>query len=363
MTTADLRRRAAGNVPAPAAGTRRDRVAAGWRLARLYLVSRRVPMALALIAGLGALLWAALHWHWNIAGGAAARQVIPLTIEAGAAAVIAVTTYGPFGEPERAAGRWLPARPWVAPLTVPVTLLTAPATPLVAAGCELVAWPAPLVPAGGCAGAFAVAGWLAFGWLAGCAVLVCAVLAWAGLAWAGPGCDELGGAEVGGAEVGCDELRGAEADGAEADGAEVGGAEADGAEADGAEADGAEADGAEAGWAEVGGAVAGDDGALGWVRLCTAPLAAPVSEFSADPAPLVPEEAGFVAADARPARRIAKISAAAIPPQTHKVTLRAQPKARVRVADPSTARRLHRETDNHPYLLASSVRAEPSAIA
>ena len=29
-------------------------------------------------------------------------------IETGAAAVIAVTTYGPFGEPERATGRWLP---------------------------------------------------------------------------------------------------------------------------------------------------------------------------------------------------------------------------------------------------------------
>jgi hypothetical protein len=88
--------------------TRRSRAAAGWRLARLYLVSRRVPMALALLAGLGALLWAALHWHWNIAGGAAARQVIPLTIQAGAAAVISITSYGPFGEPERAAGRWLP---------------------------------------------------------------------------------------------------------------------------------------------------------------------------------------------------------------------------------------------------------------
>jgi hypothetical protein len=80
----------------------------GWRVARLYLISRRVPMALSLLAALGALLWAALHWHWNIAGGAAARQFIPLTIESGAAAVIAVTTYGPFGEPERAAGRWLP---------------------------------------------------------------------------------------------------------------------------------------------------------------------------------------------------------------------------------------------------------------
>jgi hypothetical protein len=78
------------------------------RLARLYLVSRRVPMALVLLAGLGVLLWTALHWHWNIVGGAAARQFIPLTIQTGAAAVIAVTTYGPFGEPERAAGRWLP---------------------------------------------------------------------------------------------------------------------------------------------------------------------------------------------------------------------------------------------------------------
>ncbi|HEY7265955.1 MAG TPA: hypothetical protein VH589_31260 [Trebonia sp.] len=86
----------------------RIRAAAGWRLVRLYLVSRRVPMALALLAGLGALLWSALHWHWNVAGGAAAQAFIPLTIETGAAALVAVTTYGPFGEPERAAGRWLP---------------------------------------------------------------------------------------------------------------------------------------------------------------------------------------------------------------------------------------------------------------
>jgi hypothetical protein len=108
MTTAGLRRPAPGNVPPPAAGTRRDRAASGWRLVRLYLVSRRVPMALALLAGLGALQWAELHWHWNIAGGPAARLFIPLTIQAGAAAVITVTTFGPFGEPERSAGRWLP---------------------------------------------------------------------------------------------------------------------------------------------------------------------------------------------------------------------------------------------------------------
>jgi len=78
------------------------------RLPWLYLVSRRVPAALGLIAGLGVLLWASLRWHWNVAGGPAAQDFIPLAIEAGAAAVVAVTTYGPFGEPERAAGRGLP---------------------------------------------------------------------------------------------------------------------------------------------------------------------------------------------------------------------------------------------------------------
>ncbi len=77
-------------------------------MAWLYLVSRRGPAAAGLLAGFGALLWAALRWHWNVAGGPAAAIVIPLVTEAGAAAVIAVTTYGPFGEPERATGRWLP---------------------------------------------------------------------------------------------------------------------------------------------------------------------------------------------------------------------------------------------------------------
>ena len=113
MTAAGLHRPAPGSPPGsgPAlpAATLRLRAAAGWRLTRLYLVSRRVPMALALLAGLGVLLWAALRGNWNIAGGEAAKQFFPLTIESGAAAVIAVTTYGPFGEPERAAGRWLPA--------------------------------------------------------------------------------------------------------------------------------------------------------------------------------------------------------------------------------------------------------------
>jgi hypothetical protein len=106
------------------------RLAPGWlRLPWLYAASRRIPVALALLAGLGVLLWAALHWHWNIAGGAAAQLFIPLVIETGAAAVIAVTTYGPFGEPERATGRWLP---WLGLGTA--AALTAAAAGVLAAG-------------------------------------------------------------------------------------------------------------------------------------------------------------------------------------------------------------------------------------
>jgi hypothetical protein len=103
----------AAGVQSSAPGAARAQ-AAGWpavallRLGWLHAVSRRIPAALGLLAALGALLWAALRWRWNIAGGPAAQQVIPLAIGAGAAAVIAVTTYGPFGEPERATGRWLP---------------------------------------------------------------------------------------------------------------------------------------------------------------------------------------------------------------------------------------------------------------
>ena len=105
MTTADLHEPLPGAGPVPPA--ERSAVAA-LRLPRLYLVSRRIPAALGLLAGLAVLLWSALHWNWTIAGGPAARQFLSLTIETAAAAVIAVTGYGPFGEPERATGRWLP---------------------------------------------------------------------------------------------------------------------------------------------------------------------------------------------------------------------------------------------------------------
>jgi hypothetical protein len=115
-----------GAAPVPGAA---GPAVAGLRLAWLYLASRRVPAAAGLLAGLGALLWAALHWHWNIAGGPAARAAIPLVIEAGMAAVIAVTCYGPFGEPERATGRWLPVLRAGA-----VVLVTAAAIGALAAG-------------------------------------------------------------------------------------------------------------------------------------------------------------------------------------------------------------------------------------
>ena len=80
---------------------------AGPRLAWLHLRSRRVPGAIVALAVCGGVLRAALYWHWTYRSGLLAQQV-PIIIEAGAAAVVAVTTHSPFGEPERATGRWLP---------------------------------------------------------------------------------------------------------------------------------------------------------------------------------------------------------------------------------------------------------------
>ena len=91
-------------VRAPAAGRRRARpLIAGLRLVRLYSASRRVPVAVAAIAACAALFRLALVHRW----GAQVQQV-PLVIEAAAATIIATTTRGPFGESERATGRWLP---------------------------------------------------------------------------------------------------------------------------------------------------------------------------------------------------------------------------------------------------------------
>ncbi|HSS91770.1 MAG TPA: hypothetical protein VLL69_20845 [Streptosporangiaceae bacterium] len=166
MTAAGVQSSSPGAVPAQAAAS----PAVEWlRLARLYAVSRRVPTALALLAALGCLLWAALYWRWNIAGGPAAQQFFPLVIETGAAAVIAVTTYGPFGEPERATGRWLPWLRLAAALA-----LTAAAFGALAAGAT-----GGELPGGTAAVLRDLAG------LAGTGLLAAAVLGGA-FGWAGP---------------------------------------------------------------------------------------------------------------------------------------------------------------------------------
>jgi hypothetical protein len=109
--TAAAQPRTAGGQPvaaaaqAPATGVRATGTRpAGLRLTCLYLVSRRVPATLGAIAVFAIFLRVMLHWHWDAYG---ALQ-LPLMCESGAAAVIAVTTAGPFGDTERAAGRWLP---------------------------------------------------------------------------------------------------------------------------------------------------------------------------------------------------------------------------------------------------------------
>lgn len=160
-----MHRAAPGAVPAPAAGQGR----AWLRLAWLYLVTRRAPVALALLAGLGALLWAALHWHWNVSGGHAAQVMFPLMTEAGAAAVIASATYGPFGEPERATGRWLPYLRLGAAVALTVAAIGALALGSTAGG----------LPGGFAAIARNVAGITGVG-------LVCAAVLGGMLAWTGP---------------------------------------------------------------------------------------------------------------------------------------------------------------------------------
>jgi hypothetical protein len=85
----------------------RWRIPAVARLTWLHLRSRRVPAALVALLACGVVLWAALKYHWWYGTGNSASE-LPTLLEGCAAAVIAVTTHSPFGEPERATGRWLP---------------------------------------------------------------------------------------------------------------------------------------------------------------------------------------------------------------------------------------------------------------
>jgi len=83
------------------------RIPAAARLAWLHLLSRRVPAALVALVACGVALWAALEFHWWYGSGHAADE-LPTLLEGCAAAIIGVSTHSPFGEPERATGRWLP---------------------------------------------------------------------------------------------------------------------------------------------------------------------------------------------------------------------------------------------------------------
>jgi hypothetical protein len=148
------------------AGRSRRPGRAGLRLVRLHAASRQVLACLLVLAVCAAALRTALHWLPHT--GVLSRQ-IPLTIEAGAAAVIGVTTRSPFGEPERATGRWLP---WLR-LALPVAL-TGAAMGALAAGS------ASAHLAYGCVGLLRdVAGFT------GIALLAAAVLGGA-LSWIGP---------------------------------------------------------------------------------------------------------------------------------------------------------------------------------
>jgi hypothetical protein len=139
---------------------------AGMRLVQLHAASRRVLACLLVLVACAAALRIALQWLPHT--GVFSRQ-IPLTIEAGAAAVIGVTTRSPFGEAERATGRWLP---WLR-LALPVVLAGA------AVG-ALAAGSAPAHLAYGCVGLLRdVAGFT------GIALLTAAVLGGA-LSWIGP---------------------------------------------------------------------------------------------------------------------------------------------------------------------------------
>jgi hypothetical protein len=101
MTVTDIQK----PTPAPAPAAWHASSAA--RLAWLYLRSRRVPSALVALLACGVALWASLTYHWWPGIGNRAGE-LPMILQGCAAAIIAVTTHSPFGEPERATGRWLP---------------------------------------------------------------------------------------------------------------------------------------------------------------------------------------------------------------------------------------------------------------
>jgi hypothetical protein len=89
--------------PPPAAAPAARQVSPAARLAWLHLRSRRAPAALAALLTCGVALWASLRCHWGL-GTRSAADELPMILQGCAAAIIAVTTHSPFGEPEQATG-------------------------------------------------------------------------------------------------------------------------------------------------------------------------------------------------------------------------------------------------------------------
>ncbi|HXS62801.1 MAG TPA: hypothetical protein VN767_07990 [Streptosporangiaceae bacterium] len=139
--------------------------AAALRTFRLHAASRRVPVALAMIAVIGIALRVTLIGHWDAYG---ALQ-LPLVFEAACAAVIAVTTGSPLGEPERVTGPWLP----------PLRLITTLALTAVAAAVLIAAGLGATLAGGSGEVLRNLAGLTGLG-------LLCAVLLGGGLAWIAP---------------------------------------------------------------------------------------------------------------------------------------------------------------------------------
>jgi hypothetical protein len=159
--------RAARETPPAVAGRAQplQPLRAGMRLVRLYAASRRVPAAVAAIMACAVGLRIALAGHWDSYG---ALQ-LPLVSEAASAAVIAITTASPLGEPERVAGRWLPF----------LRLACALALTALAAGALAAAGPGAHLAGGTLDVLRNVAGMTGIG-------LMCAAALGGGLAWAGP---------------------------------------------------------------------------------------------------------------------------------------------------------------------------------
>ncbi len=106
MTAAEVQTPPVPPTPSGGPALASGRLAAAVQLTWLHLRSRRVPAALLALAASGGALRAVLQWH--LMSGGVLEQQGPLVIEAAAALLIAITAHSPFGEAERATGRWLP---------------------------------------------------------------------------------------------------------------------------------------------------------------------------------------------------------------------------------------------------------------